>query len=148
MRQLSVPSPLVLAQAVPWGNGASWREWLSERALWLVVDSHDMHAVAEEFHTGVSGEVWEEERRRFTRAELDAGIFQLFGNERDEVEYIMDSFSITKRKDEAMCGLYRTKELVLRAFDAMQEAADQRCEYSSPFLSVVESPNTAARSMP
>ena len=34
----------------------------------------------------------------------------------------MDTFPIVKRKDEAAFGTYRTKDLILSAYDAMAEA--------------------------
>ena len=40
-------------------------------------------------------------RRRFLlRCELDAAYFHLYGIARDDVDYIMDTFPIVKRKDE------------------------------------------------
>ena len=66
---------------------------------------------------------WEEDRRALLRAELDALMFRLYGVDRDEVDYILDTFPIVKRKDEAAFGEYRTKRLILERFDAM-EAAD------------------------
>ena len=47
---------------------------------------------------------WDEERRLAIRAELDAAYFHLYGIERDDVEYIMETFSIVKRKDVAALG--------------------------------------------
>lgn len=60
--------------------------------------------------------------RNQVRAELDAALFHLYGIDRDNVDYIMDTFPIVKRKDEAEYGEYRTKRLILAAYDAMSEA--------------------------
>ena len=46
------------------------------------------------------------------RCELDALYFHLYGIERDDVAYIMDTFPIVKRKDEAAHGEYRTKRVI------------------------------------
>ena len=62
------------------------------------------------------------------RAELDAAYFHLFGIEREDVDYI----PIVKRKDEAAFGSYRTKELILEAYDAMQAAIVSGVPYASP----------------
>ncbi|MFW0786139.1 hypothetical protein AAFP35_16650 [Gordonia sp. CPCC 206044] len=62
---------------------------------------------------------WDLSRRITIRAELDAAFFHLYGIERDDVDYIMDTFPIVKRKDEADFGEYRTKRLILEAFDRM-----------------------------
>ena len=44
------------------------------------------------------------------RAELDAAFFHLYGIDRDDVDYIMETFPIVKRKDIAAHGTYRTKD--------------------------------------
>ena len=56
------------------------------------------------------------------RAELDASYFHLYGIARDDVEYIMDTFPIVRRKDEAAHGEYHTKHVILEIYDAMQQA--------------------------
>ena len=55
--------------------------------------------------------VWDEERRFDLRCDLDALYFHLYEISRDDVDYIMETFPIVKRKDEAAYGSYRTKEL-------------------------------------
>jgi hypothetical protein len=65
---------------------------------------------------------WDEERRLVLRAELDALMFRLYGIERDDVDYILDTFPIVKRKDEAAFSEYRTKRLILERYDAMTAA--------------------------
>jgi hypothetical protein len=65
---------------------------------------------------------WDEARRFLIRCELDALYFHLYGIERDDVDYIMETFPIVKRKDEARYGEYRTKRVILEIYDAMGEA--------------------------
>lgn len=74
---------------------------------------------------------WDEERRVLLRAELDALMFRLYGVGRDDVEYIMGTFPIVRRKDEAAFGEYRTKRLILERFDAMEEADASGREYET-----------------
>jgi hypothetical protein len=61
--------------------------------------------------------VWDEERRFQLRCELDAAFFHLYGVERDDVDYIMETFPIVKRKDEQRYGEYRTKRVILELYD-------------------------------
>lgn len=65
---------------------------------------------------------WDEERRFLLRCELDAAYFHLYDIERDDVDYIMETFPIVKRKDEAAFGEYRTKRVILEIYDEMAEA--------------------------
>ncbi len=61
-------------------------------------------------------------RRALLRAELDAAFFRLYGLERDDVDYVMDTFPIVRRRDERDHGEYRTKRLILEIYDELAEA--------------------------
>jgi hypothetical protein len=62
-------------------------------------------------------------------AEQLAELKKSFPRPRDAVDYIMDTFPIVKRKDEAAYGRYRTKEMILAIYDEMQEAVKAGKEY-------------------
>jgi hypothetical protein len=71
--------------------------------------------------------------RRFQiRCELDASFFHLYGIERDDVDYIMETFPIVKKKDVAKYGSYRTKEQILSIYDEMTECIAKGTEWKSP----------------
>ena len=71
--------------------------------------------------------------RRFQiRCELDAAFFHLYGIERDDVDYIMGTFPIVKRKDEEKYGHYRTKDRILQIYDEMAECMAKGEEWQSP----------------
>ena len=55
----------------------------------------------------------------------------LYGIARDDVDYIMDTFPIVKRKDEAAHGEYRTKRAIPEIYDAMQQAIETRQPYQT-----------------
>ena len=76
---------------------------------------------------------WDPAMRLRLRAELDAAFFLLFEVSREDADHIMDTFTIVKRKDTAAHGTYRTKELILEVYDAMQAAIDTGTSYRSPF---------------
>ena len=60
---------------------------------------------------------WNEERRLQLRCELDAIYAHLYGISKDDLEYILGTFPIVKRKDEAKYGTYKTKDLILAYYD-------------------------------
>jgi hypothetical protein len=60
---------------------------------------------------------WDAARRSRLRAELDALYAHLYGLSREELAYILETFPIVKRKDEAQYGEYRTKRLVLEVYE-------------------------------
>lgn len=74
---------------------------------------------------------WDPSRRELLRVELDAAFFRLYGIERDDVDYIMETFPIVRRKDEAAHGEYRTKRLILECYDALAEATATGTEYQT-----------------
>jgi hypothetical protein len=77
---------------------------------------------------------WDDERRAHLRAELDAYYARLYGLSRDELRYILDpkevhgpdfpgeTFRVLKEKEERQLGEYRTRRLVLAAFDRLEAA--------------------------
>ena len=76
---------------------------------------------------------WDEGRRALLRAELDAYYARLYGLTRDELRYILDpkdvygpdfpgeTFRVLKEKEERAFGEYRTRRLVLEAWDRLEE---------------------------
>ena len=55
------------------------------------------------------------------RAELDGLCAHLYGLTREELDYIIETFPIVKRKDEERCGEYRTKRMMLEAYERSKE---------------------------
>jgi hypothetical protein len=96
--------------------------WITSRVLELSYTSHDMASFAESEGDDGPPFHWDDERRALLRAELDAALFHLYGVERHDVDYILETFPVVKRKDEAVHGTYRTKDLILDVYDRMAEA--------------------------
>jgi len=67
---------------------------------------------------------------------LDAAFFHLYGIGRDDVDYIMETFPIVKRKDVAVHGDYRTKTQILDIYDRMQRAI----ETGEPYQTLLDPP--------
>jgi len=65
-----------------------------------------------------------EDRRFLLRCELDAASFHLYGVERDDVDYILETFPIVKCKDVEKHGDFRTKLVILDIYDRLQQALD------------------------
>jgi len=63
--------------------------------------------------------MWDEERRAHLRADLDGLYGHLYGLARNELAYILDTFPIVERQDKEEYGEYRTKRLVLEAYDRL-----------------------------
>ncbi|WP_407549366.1 N-6 DNA methylase [Streptomyces sp. Pv4-95] len=96
--------------------------FLLPRLLELTYTAHDMAPFARDLGDTGAPFHWDDSRRTIIRAELDALFFHLYGITRDNVSYILDTFPIVKRKDEAAHGTYRTKDLILAEYDRMAAA--------------------------
>ncbi|ONI92382.1 hypothetical protein ALI22I_04380 [Saccharothrix sp. ALI-22-I] len=128
VKQLPIPSPDVFHWAPAWAKQVLG-EWVKDRVFELVFTASDLKAFA--LDMGHEGEpfVWDDTRRALLKAELDAAFFHVYGVSRGDVDYIMDTFPIVKRKDEAAFGEYRTKRLILDVYDRMQKAIDAGGDY-------------------
>ena len=94
-------------------------DFIKPRVLELSYTAWDLQAFARDLDYEGAPFVWDEERRFLMRRELDALYFHLYGIKRDDVDYIMDTFPIVKRKDEAAHGEYRTKRVILEMVNQM-----------------------------
>ena len=97
-------------------------DFINPRVLELTYSAYDMEPFARDLGDSGAPFRWGEERRFLLRAELDALFFRLYGIRRDDVDYIMETFPIVKRKDIAAHGCYRTKDQILAVYDAMAAA--------------------------
>ncbi|GAA3357397.1 N-6 DNA methylase [Streptomyces antimycoticus] len=119
--QFPVPAPDAVLPFTT-GDGTDLVDWLTLRVLELSYTSRDMAAFAED-HGGEGAPFrWDAGRRELLRAELDAALFHGYGLGRDDVDYVMETFPTVKKREEAVCGTYRTKALILDAYDRMEEA--------------------------
>ena len=129
-KQLALLAPDQLSGQCSWSS-RDLAAWIGQRLLELTYTAWDLSGFAVELgHNGPPFR-WNADRRELLRAELDAAFFHLYGIERDDVDYIMDTFPIVRRKDEAAHGEYRTKRLILERYDALAEAAASGTEYQT-----------------
>lgn len=104
---------------------------------------------------------WDEDRRAQLRAELDATYARLYGLTRDELRYILDpkevlgegfpgeTFRVLKEKEIRLYGEYRTRRLVLEAWDKLEgvEVQDQKVE-QAPIMEPVMVSNISVDAYP
>ncbi|MFE1032908.1 Eco57I restriction-modification methylase domain-containing protein [Streptomyces sp. NPDC058807] len=113
VRQLPVPTPDSLE---------AHASFIVPRLLELVYNAHDMASFAHDLGDTGAPFRWNADRRATIRAELDAYFFHVYGINRDDTAYILDTFSITRDNDVKAHGEYRTKNLILAEYDRMAAA--------------------------
>jgi hypothetical protein len=122
VKQLPVIPPAPYDQPCAWVLGATLAAWVAPRALELSYTAWDMAPMARVLgHHGPPFR-WDEERRALLRAELDAAYFHLYGLDREDTEYVLDTFRLVRMRDEKQHGEYRTKRLILDVYDRMAAA--------------------------
>ncbi len=100
-------------------GAVSARDLVRDHVLRLTYTSHDMAPFARDLGYEGPPFVWDEEERRHLRARLDACYFHLYGLGREDADYVLGTFPIVRREDEARFGSYRTRDLILAYMNAL-----------------------------
>lgn len=135
--QLPVPSPSAYDEE-------HVLSFIKSRVLELTDTAWDIEPFAHDLGDGGPPFHGDEERCFAMRAELDAAFFYLYGIDRDDVDYIMETFPIVRRKDVQQHGTFRTKDLILQVYDAMAKAT----RTGKPYQTILDPPPATARATP
>ncbi|NIA71259.1 N-6 DNA methylase [Pelagibius litoralis] len=106
--------------------------FITPKVLELTYTSHSLAPFARDLGHYGPPFAWDEDRRAHLRADLDAFYARAYGLTRDELRYILDpadvkgpdypseTFRVLKEKEIRQHGEYRTRRLVLAAWDRME----------------------------
>jgi hypothetical protein len=108
IKQLPIHRPEDLLREDPAGAFETALGWIQSRVERLTLEA------------GVSSS--SEVERFNVRCQLDAYFFLLYGISRADVEYVMESFPIVRRKDEEQYGEYLTKHRILEEYDRLADS--------------------------
>lgn len=105
--------------------------FITPKVLELTYTSHSLAPFARDLGHDGPPFAWDEDRRALLRADLDAFFARAYGLTRDELRYILDpadvkgpdypseTFRVLKEKEIRQYGEFRTRRLVLEAWDRM-----------------------------
>lgn len=102
VEQLPVFAPDFYSDKCPWDKKKTLEQWISERVLKLTCTSNDMLPLAQAAGFGPGVHKWKDAERRKLMAELDAAFFHLYGIGRDDVSYILSTFSGVVKEGESV----------------------------------------------
>ena len=136
VRQLPTLHPSAFDAPAPWLPDRTVGEWIRPYTLELLYTAIDMSTTAQVLEYTEQPFRWDSERRSLLQFELDAAFLHLYGVSRDDARYLLETFSIVRRKDEARYGEYRTMRLILEVYDAMAKAT----ETGEPYQTVLDPP--------
>jgi hypothetical protein len=94
-------------------------DFIRGEVLRLTYTANDMQAFASDMGYGGAPFVWDEDDRRHRTARLDALFFHLYGIDRDDADYILNTFTIVREQDEKAHGRFLTRDLVLAYMNAV-----------------------------
>ena len=106
--------------------------FITPKVLELTYTSHSLAPFARDLSHDGPPFAWDENRRAYLRAGLDAFYARAYGLTRDELRYILDpadvrgagypseTFRVLMDKETRQHGEYRTRRLVLEAWDRME----------------------------
>lgn len=124
VEQLPLLAPDTYDEKCPWDRKHTLEEWVSERVLRLSCTSEDMKPLASECGFKGSGgdgiHKWKDSERIEMLAELDAAFFHLYGVEREDVEYMLGTFTGMRSDEEGGDVASRARrDAVLEHFDGL-----------------------------
>jgi hypothetical protein len=106
----------------PWNPDLPLDEWILNRALELSATGNDLTSLSSELGRGHQIFRHDAARRLLLQCELNAAYFRLYGISRGDSDYVLETFPIFRRNDEAAYGEYQTKRVILEVYDAMADA--------------------------
>ena len=100
-------------------------DFIRAEVLALTYTAHDMAPFARDMgYVDGAGDVrppfvWDPEDRAHRMARLDAIFMRLYGLSEDDASYVLSTFPIVKKQDEAAYGRYRSRDLILAYLTAL-----------------------------
>ena len=122
VKQLACPTPDTFDDPTPWQPDVTLRQWVLPYVRELSYTSWRLRPYAIE--TGDDGPPfrWDPQRRALLRADLDAAFLHVYGLTRAEAEHVLDSFFVLRKYELRDQREFRTRRLVLDAYDRMAAA--------------------------
>jgi hypothetical protein len=122
VKQIACPAPAYFARPAAWEPNRSLAELVTPYVLELSYTSWRLQPYAEDLGDNGPPFRWDADRRALLRADLDAAFLHIYGLGRGEAVHVLDSFFVVRKYEERDLGEYRTRRLVLEAYDRIAKA--------------------------
>lgn len=120
VEQLPIFSPDFYANRCPWDKRKTLEKWISDRVLKLTCTSNDMKQLAKAAQFDPPIHKWNTAERLDLQAQLNAAFFLLYGIQRDDVEYILSTFTGAQKESETMFGPSSIFDRILNHYDNLR----------------------------
>ena len=121
VEQIAVIEPETISKMFSWLGGSA-QDWLADRVLELCYTNEELESFAADLGRHHPPFHWRPERRVLLEAEIDASVLHLYGLNRVQAEWLLDSFTVLRKYEEKDHGEFRTKRTVLEIYDELAEA--------------------------
>jgi hypothetical protein len=120
--QAPVPNPDTYAQPATWQPALTLQQWLEHRVVELVYTSSSLQPWAQDVGDAGAPFRWDPTRRAVLQAEIDAGMFHVYGLDREQTWHVIGTFRALRDAETRTYGEFRTERLVLAEYDRMAAA--------------------------
>ena len=93
------------------------KEIIIKNVLELVYSSNDIKQFAADLNYSNKPIKWDENRRKLLQSELDAIFAILYNVDENDLAFILNSFKTLERKEREEYGEFRTKKMVINAYN-------------------------------
>ncbi|UCE66359.1 MAG: N-6 DNA methylase [Candidatus Zixiibacteriota bacterium] len=121
LNQIPTLPPAFYTDRCPWNRRQTLEKWVSERVLKLSCTSNDMIPLAEAAGFEPTVWSWKPDERKILMAELDAAYFIMYSISREDVEYILSTFSGIQKEKDGFFEAASTYDLILKYYDLFKE---------------------------
>jgi hypothetical protein len=121
IEQIPTFPPDFYKQRCPWDKKQMLEKCISERVLKLTCTSNDTIPLAEAASFKPEVHKWNPAERLDLMAELDAAFFLLYAIERNDVEYILSTFTGVRKEQQDLLGGSTTFDRILKYYDTLRE---------------------------
>jgi hypothetical protein len=122
LQQFACPIPSAFDQHCLWHRSATLGSWVRPYVLEMSYTSWRLKPYAQDIGDNGPPFNWDPERRTLLQADLEAAFLYVYGLNRHEAEHVLDSFFVIRKYEERDLGEYRSRRLVLEAYDRMAVA--------------------------
>lgn len=130
VEQLPMLKRLKLEDTPAW-LGEKIRDWINKRAVELTCTIRELQNLASSIEMEIPPCRWEPSLRQPLQAESDAAILHLYGLDREQSDWALDSFTVLRKYKERDHSEFGTKRLALSAYDAMAKASASGTAYKT-----------------
>jgi len=114
--------------------GSTAKAWLLERILELSYTNIELAKFAADLGRQHPPFRWDQDRRAILQAETDALLLHLYGLNREQAEWLLDSFTVLQKYEQDDLGEFRTKRLVLEIYDQIGAAQVSNSAYQTSLV--------------